>query len=180
MLTEAIRARQGRYLTPGWNGHALDRFLRNCEHDPATGCVLWAGGTTAGRGHHARYGAFWYEGERWAAHRWAAAHIHGHDINGYQVDHCCPLWRHGGPDPLAPNTLCVDHVRPLTSGENRDLQAARGQMLTQGVLDRKYWVYVQVGLLEAPQEYEPPAMGVPFYLPPAWLAGGASSVERAA
>lgn len=154
-----------------YNGSPLERFLRKCEHDPVTNCVLWTGGTSAGQGHNARYGAFWHEGRRVPAHRWSAEHIHGFDINGFQIDHCCPLYRHGGPEPLAPNTLCVHHVQPLGADVNRDLQAARGQLLTQGVLDRKYWIYVQVGLLPAPEPYEPPVGAIPFYTPPAWLVG---------
>lgn len=43
---------------------ALERFAEKCRFDPTTGCVLWTGGTTAGHGNSARYGAFWFEGER--------------------------------------------------------------------------------------------------------------------
>lgn len=164
-------------LAGSYNGTPIERFLRNCQHDPVTDCVLWTGGTTAGHGHHARYGAIWYEGRRWAAHRWSAAHIHGFDIDGFQVDHCCPLWRHGGPDPIEPDTLCVNHVRPLGADVNRDLQTVRGRLLTQGVMDRKYWIYVQVGLLPPPPPCEPSDQGVPFYVPPAWMTGGANDVD---
>ncbi len=45
-------------MQPGYAGAPLERFLRNCQFDATTGCVLWTGGTTTGRGHTAPYGAF--------------------------------------------------------------------------------------------------------------------------
>lgn len=130
---------------------ALVRFLSFCEHDPGTGCVIWTGGTTAGRGHHARYGAFWYDRRRWFAHRWAAKHIHGLDIDDMQVDHCCPPYRAG--DWLAPNTLCVEHVQAVLPTVNRELQ----------------WIRVQVGLEDAPAQCDEQFNGVPWYDAPEWM-----------
>lgn len=139
---------------------ALARFLAKCIFDPTTGCVLWVGGTTAGRGHSAPYGSFWDEGRRWFAHRWSAAKIHGFDIDGVQVDHCCDLYR-AGAEPLLPNTLCVRHVQPLTGSENRDLQT-----------ERRTWVLTQKGYLEAPPLFAelsaPPSIAVPMHEPPEW------------
>ncbi|HEX8421157.1 MAG TPA: hypothetical protein VF638_14220 [Sphingomonas sp.] len=123
---------------------ALARFLKYCAFDPLTGCVMWIGGTTAGRGHSQRYGAFWFERRRWYAHRWAAKHIHGQEINDMQVDHCCP---HG------PETLCVHHVQAVTPEANREYQ----------------WIRRQVGLLPQPPVGEIADDAVPFYYPPAWL-----------
>lgn len=64
---------------------ALQRFASKCEFDPVTGCVIWRGGTTQGRGNTATYGSFWYEGRRWFAHRWAGVHIHGLLVNDLEV-----------------------------------------------------------------------------------------------
>lgn len=141
----------------------LERFLTYCRFDATTGCVLWTGGTTQGRGHSAPYGAFWFEGRRWAAHRWAAANIHGQDIDGLQVDHCCDPWRAGGSEPLPPNTLCVQHVQALPPAVNRLLQD-----------QRRTWILTQKGYyeppplfagLEAPPEYH----AMPIHVAPAWL-----------
>ena len=88
---------------------ALKRFINKTKFDPCTGCVLWTGGTTSGKGNSAVYGSFWYEGHRWFAHRWAAQFIHGLDIDGLQVAHVCPE----GPDGL-----CVHHVEGQTQLEN--------------------------------------------------------------
>lgn len=138
----------------------LERFLSYCTFDPTTGCVLWTGGTTQGRGHSAPYGAFWCDGRRWSAHRWSAAHIYGFDIAGLHVDHCCEPWRAGTHEPLPPNTLCVRHVQPLTSVENRNLQD-----------ERRTWILTQKGYLEAPPlfaELSAPGLALPVHEPPEW------------
>lgn len=125
---------------------AIDRFLAKCRFDPKTGCVLWTGGTTAGRGHTARYGAFKYQGRRWFAHRWAAKFIHGLDIDGGgQVDHCCPYGN-------APNPLCVEHLQVTTPSVNRELQ----------------WLRVWVGIDE-PHSVDRGDTRDPFPLPPEWF-----------
>lgn len=131
---------------------AMERFVSYCRFDPCTGCVLWTGGTTQGQGHHVPYGAFWFEGKRWSAHRWAAKYIHGLDIEGLHVDHHCPYT--GGP----PNTLCVEHLQAVTNAENVRLQHAR------------HWILVQVGVEEAPEVYQPDPLAVPWFSPPAWFA----------
>jgi hypothetical protein len=139
---------------------ALERFLEKCHFDATTGCVLWIGGTTQGRGHSVPYGSFWADGRRWFAHRWAAQFIHGHTIDGLQVDHCCDPYRHGGPEPLLPNTLCVRHVQPIPGSENRTLQT-----------ERRTWVLTQKGYYEAPPlfaELEPVRNALPTHEPPEW------------
>lgn len=147
---------------------ALDRFLAKCRFEPATGCVLWTGGQTSGRGHHVPYGAFWFEGCRWFAHRWAAKFIKGMEIDGHQVDHHCS---DVVPGMIKPNTLCVEHVGPLTTGQNRALQTLRAFEA------RKTAIHLQVGLVRyedvygydtTPPDYDP----TPFYIPPPWLPQG--------
>lgn len=138
---------------------ALERFLSFCRFEPETGCVLWDGGTTSGRGHHVPYGSFW-DGKRWFSHRWSAKHIHGFEIAGLQVDHWCP-------HIPKPNTLCVEHVQPRTLLENRELQTIRAFEL------RKRNIHLQVGLLKYEDVYGPqidrdPDL-IPFFTPPAWL-----------
>ncbi len=129
---------------------ALERFLEKCRFDPATGCVLWIGGTTAGRGHHARYGSFKYQRKRWFAHRWAAKFIHGLEIDDMQVDHCCPHTN-------TPNTLCVQHLQAVLPSINRELQ----------------WIRVQVGCDEYPYPELEDSDDIPFHVPPPWLTSTA-------
>lgn len=140
----------------------MRRFVEKCEFDPRTGCVLWTGAKSWGRGKSIRYGAFKYEGKSWLAHRWSAKFIHGFDIEGLQVDHCCPIHRAG--EPLLPNTLCVHHVQPLSGMKNRWLQTER----------RRFYVHLQVGLLPYEEIYGefdcvPPEDAIPFYEEPEWL-----------
>lgn len=126
----------------------MERFARLCRFNPYTGCVEWIGGKTSGGGKIAPslYGTFWFEGKRWSAHRWAAKYIHGLDIDGLHVDHCCP---HGS------NTLCQQHLQPVTPEVNTAL----------------YWMRV-----EGRAEEEPAPLahlgddGIPWYSPPPWLA----------
>lgn len=150
-LHENIGYRDGKLasVTP-----AIDRFLEKCAFDPTTGCVLWTGGTTCGRGKSAPYGSFWYEGRRWFAHRWAAAHIHGLAIDDMHVDHCCPLDRAGPHNPLPPNTLCVRHLQAISGVDNSALVAAR-----------RTWILTQKGY------YEPPPLFAELKAPPGDLPG---------
>lgn len=131
---------------------ALKRFAAKCRFDPGTGCVLWIGGQTSGRGHSVPYGAFWFEGRRWFAHRWAAKYIHNLEIDELQVDHCCP-------NILYPNTLCAEHVEPLTLLANRALQTER----------RRFYALVTRGLIEPPPHLVQDEDAIPFYPPPAWF-----------
>lgn len=136
---------------------ARRRFADKCQFDPATGCVIWIGGTTQGRGNTAVYGSFWDGGRRWSAHRWSGVHIHGLDLDGVQAGHTCP---HG------PNTLCVQHVAAQTQLENlAEMHTRRAQTATE----RQYWLFVQLGLERAPETQEAPVDAVPFYSPPVWL-----------
>lgn len=112
--------------------------------------MVWIGGKTSGRGHSSPYGAFKYEGRRWFAHRWAAKFIHGMEIDGLHVDHCCPHISY-------PNSLCVQHVQPLTLLENVALQ------------HRRTWIHTQVGLLPPPPVAEVDPEAVPFYVAPEWF-----------
>ena len=125
----------------------LERFASKCEFDPTTGCVVWKGGTTRGRGKTALYGAFWFQGRSWRAHRWSAEFIHGQEFpDGHQVDHCCP-------NIDIPNTLCIEHVQAIPAQINRELQ----------------WIRVQVGIDDPPPLYSPNPDAIPFYSPPAWF-----------
>jgi hypothetical protein len=121
---------------------------------------MWIGGRQRGQGHKGHYGIF--RGEEkcvWLAHRWAAAYIHGFEITGLQVDHCCPCGSH---------TLCVQHVQPESAERNRYLQHTRPGRGYQDVDTKRSWVHVQVGL----RDFEPVVRvpdAVPFFSPPAWL-----------
>lgn len=134
---------------------ALERFRNFCRFEPETGCVIWTGGQTQGRGHHVPYGSFWFEGRRWFAHRWAAKYIHRLVIDDMQVDHCCDT-------RPKPNTLCVQHLQVVSATRNRELQEIR-----------KTFIHLQVGLLNYEDVYGPPAdddeRQIPYYTPPKWL-----------
>lgn len=143
---------------------AIERFVDKCQFEPETGCVLWVGGRTYGRGKNIRYGIFRDSATTepgkafktpWLAHRWSAKHIHKLEITGLQVDHCCPN------RPL-PNTLCMEHLQPLTGDANRWLQTER----------RRNFIQMEVGLLNFADVYgEPRELEdlIPFYEPPEWL-----------
>lgn len=142
---------------------ALARFAAKCRFDPTTGCVLWTGGTSAGRGNTTRYGRFRDDGFAWYAHRWAAVHIHGLDLGKGEAGHCCP---HG------PNSLCVQHLAPTTKADNvaeRNTRVAAAKRAEQSGTTRQFWRPVERGYEELP---DPPAIDagdVPFYDPPEWL-----------
>jgi hypothetical protein len=138
---------------------SLQRFAEKCAFDPVTGCVMWVGGATSGHGHNQPYGSFWFEGERWFAHRWAAIHIHGFEITGLQVDHNCPC---------GPSTLCVQHIKPETSAINLALQHLRPGRAIQSLDTRQYWLFVEKGV----EPYREPVREIPeipFFEPPEWL-----------
>lgn len=146
---------------------ALDRFREKCEFDPTTGCVIWVGGRTRGRGNTTQYGAFKYEGRRWFAHRWAAVFIHGLDVGADTVGHCCP---HGDP-----NSLCVQHLHVETLSENvaeRNTRVAANNRAKQSSGARQYWLFVEKGIEPEPETTETtPGEGIPFHEPPEWLRG---------
>jgi len=150
---------------------ALQRFAEKCRFDPVTGCVVWEGGKTSGRGATKPvYGSFWDDGRRWCAHRWSAAHIHGHDITGVQVDHYCP---HLVAARQPPNTLCVQHVQPETQAVNLALQRERANLAAQSNNARQFWLFVSLGIEELREDPAPIAdndeVAVPWYDPPAWF-----------
>lgn len=135
------------------------RFREKCRFDPLTGCVLWTGATTAGRGNSARYGNFWYDGAMVRAHLWSAVHIHQLDISDRQCGHCCPA---------GPNTLCVEHLTPQTQLENLAEQNDR-RRLAQSNEDRRHWLFIHLGIERPPPGPVVDEDAVPFYLMPGWL-----------
>lgn len=156
---------------------AIERFAEKCRFDPLTGCVLWAGGRTRGRGNTAEYGSFWYEGRRWFAHRWAAVHIHDLPLGrSDQVGHCCPA---------GPFTLCVEHVEGTTTAANMAEQYERlgnprhrNGPCEQSALDRQRWLLVERGYEEPPPMRREPG-DIPWYEPPAWFAPFVPKLESA-
>lgn len=145
---------------------ALQRFIAKCKLDPYTGCVMWVGGQTKGRGHNVPYGSFWFEGRRWFAHRWAAKYIHNLDIEGFDVDHCCPDRDH-------PHTLCVQHLQAITPAANRELQTKRKYLFLQkGIIRYRDWF----GFEPEAMHIDTTAM-VPFHPEPAWLTTGVQNVS---
>jgi len=147
----------------------LERFAEKCAFDAATGCVMWVGGTTSGHGHHQPYGSFWFEGKRWFAHRWAAMHIHGLEITGWQVDHNCPC---------GPSTLCVQHLEPQTNAINTLLRDIRPGRAFQNLDTRQHWLFVSKGLKDySATVREVPE--IPYFSPPEWLKPFLLDMENA-
>lgn len=137
---------------------ALARFAAKCEFDATTGCVLWTGGTSAGRGNSAKYGVFWHEGRRVFAHRYAAVHIHGLDLGDDTVGHTCN------------RTLCVQHLEPQTLSANVAERNTRvATVARQTSEQRQFWLLVERGYEQAPDQAEPDPGAIPFYEPPEWL-----------
>lgn len=147
---------------------ALARFAAKCRFEPDTGCVIWTGGTTSGQGCNTRYGAFWFEGRRWFAHRWSCLFIHGLDPGLDTVGHCCPHTFDGQP-----NSLCVQHVKPQTMAENvgeRNTRVAAMRRLAQQDANiRLHWKLVQLGYEPAPAHNPMVPIGQPRFGPPEWL-----------
>lgn len=158
------RLSNGRFLP---SGPALLRFASKCRFEPETGCVIWTGSKTRGKGHYVDYGYFWFEGRMVLAHRWSAHHIRGLDIAGLQVDHCCPNIPH-------PNTLCVEHGNVETLSRNRELQTQRAA--ERAFHERRKAIHAQVGYAPFEDIYGPQPEPidlsdlVPIFPMPAWLA----------
>ena len=154
-----------RYAADNRGKSALERFAEKCEFDAATGCVLWTGATTAGRGNSARYGSFWAEGRRVFAHRWAAVHIHGIDLGSDEAGHCCPA---------GPNSLCVQHLEGQTKAVNIAERNTRVAKANQSAATRQFYLFQQLGILEPEPDSEIERLSaklddIPFHEPPAWL-----------
>jgi len=144
---------------------ALQRFASKCRFDATTGCVVWGGGKTRGRGNTAEYGSFWYEGRRWFAHRWAGVLIHGLRLDGVQAGHTCA------------NSLCVEHVIGQTLAENMAEQierlgppgTRRARAVEQTNEQRQFWLLVERGYEQLPPPPAPEPDEIPFHTPPEWL-----------
>jgi len=149
---------------------AIERFREKCQFQPETGCVLWIGGKTQGRGNSAVYGSFWFEGRRWFAHRWAGVFIHGLDLDGLQAGHNCPHTPDGHP-----NTLCVQHITGQTQLDNLAEQHARLAKIRADQSNdvRQHWLLVHRGYEEPEPTHDPATIAgtVPYFVPPAWLVG---------
>jgi hypothetical protein len=123
---------------------ARERFIAKCEFMPASGCVLWRGGTTACRDKTDRTGVFWDRGKKHLARRWAAEHIHGIDLLGKETSVTCG------------DQLCVQHID------------AQCPVYPNG----QFYVLRDLGYCELPEPPpKPDHTGPPMYDPPAWLRG---------
>lgn len=161
-------AKGNRYNAAETRGRtALQRFAEKCRFDPVTGCVLWTGATSAGRGNSTRYGVFW-DGEKVYAHRWSAVNIHEIDLGDDDAGHCCP---HGH------NSLCVQHLEGTTKADNIAERNTRVAKAKQSNSSRQFWLFVALGFERAPEAAEPRPDEVPFYTPPEWLRPFLKPVE---
>lgn len=157
--------RGNRYAVESRGKSSLQRFAEKCEFDPITGCVLWIGGTSAGRGNSARYGVFWDDGRRVFSHRWAAVNIHGIELGSDEAGHCCPN---------QPNSLCVQHLEGQTKTENVIERNTRVAKANQSAATRQFYLFKQLGIGEPEPDPEIERLltelnGVPFYDPPEWF-----------
>jgi hypothetical protein len=152
-----MRAMTGRIAPDAGSGGgtirlpAIRRFIQKCMHDPSHGCILWMGGTSSSRGGNARSGQFWFEGKMWKAHRWAALHIHGLEIDSREVIQTCG------------NSLCVQHLESRTYNEMQSKQ---------------YWLMVQKGYEQLPPEEIKEAPEIPFFVKPGWLTEGSPADDE--
>jgi hypothetical protein len=158
-----MAARPGNnYRAQGIGKTPLQRFAEKCQFDYATGCVLWTGGTSGGQGNTTRYGAFWDDGRRVPAHRWAAVNIHGIDLGSNEAGHCCPA---------GPNSLCVQHLEGQTKADNIAERNTRVAKANQSASTRQFYLFKHLGILEEPEPGTSPAGSdnIPFFEPPEWL-----------
>lgn len=151
-----MRDERGRFIaTEG----ALDRFLKFCQFEPETGCVIWTGYVCA-KG----YGRFHYEGRHVLAHRWAAVYIHGLDVGELTVHHNCPHTGNGHPE-----TRCVRHVEVLSLAENIAERNVRLATCRQSKDQLKFWAFVDRGLEPAPPRANNWIREGLIFSPPKWL-----------
>lgn len=116
-----------------WDHHDIARFLSRCTLDPSTGCLVWAGAKSRGRGKTIWYGSFHVSakpgipGKTVRAHKFYSVAVLGHrpKTGIHQLDHVCV------------NSLCVRHIACVPAYINRALQ----------------WIRVQVGLDSPPDYY---------------------------
>lgn len=103
-----------------WDGHDIARFLWLCDLDPATGCLIWQGARSRGRGNTAWYGTFATGNKSVRAHKFYAVAVLGlrPETGRHHLDHTCP------------NSLCVSHIECVPEFLNLKLR----------------WIRVQVGL----------------------------------
>lgn len=159
------------YRKEGVGKTALERFAAKCRFDPVTGCVLWTGGTSSGRGNSTRYGVFWDGKKRVWSHRWAAVHIHGFDLGTDEAGHCCKP---------SPNSLCVQHLEPQSKAVNtaeRNVRYWNMKRLENAVQDpttRQHWLFRSLGILEPEPIPEVDKLlkildDFPFHTAPEWF-----------
>lgn len=107
-----------------WDGHDIARFLWLCTFNPDTGCLIWDGAKSRGRGNTAWYGTFTTglgrDSRSVRAHKFYGVAVLGlrPETGKHHLDHTCP------------NPLCVSHVQCVPEFINLKLR----------------WIRVQVGL----------------------------------
>lgn len=126
---------------------AIERFKAKCEFQPGSGCVIWTGATSKSEAGTVASPAFWYEGKRWPARRWAAINIHGLEVSeSANVRQTC-----GEP-------LCVQHVQVVNGiARNYERQGYLLESLGYGDLE------------PPPPPPRPNHDGHPFHIEPEWL-----------
>ena len=104
--------------------HRKKRFMTRVRKDPETGCWIWTGqkdSSKHGKKGNRRYGRFRTQTNKkiknWRAHRWAAKHLGGMDIENKLVCHECDV-------PLCVNP---EHLFIGTHWENMQDMASKGR-----------------------------------------------------
>jgi len=103
-----------------WCDADIARFLQKVRYDPETGCWLWTGARSRGRGNTAWYGSFWAKGKTVRAHKFSTVALMGFRPRP-GIDHL---------DHYCPNSLCVSCLQVVPEWVNLALR----------------WIRVQVGL----------------------------------
>lgn len=103
-----------------WDASDIARFLSYTVECPYTGCLIWAGAKSRGRGNTAWYGSFHMHPHSVRAHKFYAVAVLGLRPNSalHHLDHTCT------------NSLCVRHVECVPISVNLKLR----------------WIRIQVGL----------------------------------
>lgn len=102
-----------------WDSADIARFLRLCYDDPRSGCLIWAGAKSRGRGNTAWYGSFTPTGcQAVRAHEFyaVAVLVLRPQTELHHLDHTCP------------NSLCVCHVECVPISVNLKLRWIRIQV----------------------------------------------------
>lgn len=118
-----------------WDSSDIARFLRLCVEDHSSGCLIWAGAKSRGRGNTAWYGSFGPTGQN---------SVRAHKFYGVAVLGLRPQTELHHLDHLCPNSLCVRHIECVPISVNLKLRWIRIQVGADPELDYNTHVRLQM------------------------------------